>query len=151
LDARADLFSLGVILYELTVGRRLFRGRPDDVKERVLGGAIPRPREIRADFPVDLERIILRALAVDPAQRYQSARELRADLLAFIAVDGHPAGKREIAEYLREIFVPSTLRAPAIGDEPPAEGEAFADDEELSLEAPIPGLADLVVDADDPE
>jgi serine/threonine-protein kinase len=156
LDARADLFSLGVILYELTVGRRLFRGKPADVKARILAGRVPSPREVKPDFPEELERIVLRALALDPAQRYPRARDLRADLLAFIAVDGHAAGKREIAEYMREIFVPTggaVARAEGAFSEG-AEGEGAegeGEEEELSLEAPVPGLADIVVDPDDPE
>ena len=79
-DARADLFALGVILYELTVGKRLFRGRPEQVIRLVLDEPIPKPTELRPDFPASLERIILRALERDPARRYQTARELRTDL-----------------------------------------------------------------------
>ena len=165
LDARADLFALGIILYELTVGRRLFRGRADDVKARITGGVVPRPRDVRPDLPEALERIILKALQVDRDRRYASARELRQDLLAFIAEDGHAAGKRELAEYLREIFVPADHRIAVPGDpeaqdveRPPARSVGFVggfardeSDEELALESPLPGLTDLVVDADDPE
>jgi hypothetical protein len=159
LDGRADLFSLGVILYELIVGRRLFRGRPAEVKKRILAGDIPRPREIRPEISIEMERIILRALATDRMARYASARAFRADLLGEIARDGHAAGKREIAEYLREIFVPAAQRVAQQligGEEEPTSVDTTPrgfddDDEELSLEAPVPGLAELVVDADDPE
>jgi serine/threonine-protein kinase len=154
LDARADIFSLGVILYELTVGRRLFRGRPDDVKRRILDGDVPRPSEVRPELPPTLENIILRALASDRDERYARARDLRADLLAFIGATSQPAGKREIAEYLRSIFVDTATQA----TESDASG-AFAPDTEddpdlapdLTLDAPVPGLAELVVDPDDPE
>jgi serine/threonine protein kinase len=152
LDERADLFSLGVILYELTVGRRLFRGTPDDVKRRVLSGDIIPPREIDPDLPEALERIILRALALDPNDRYPSAREMRADLRALLVADGRPAGKREIAEYLRDVFVPPT-RPAAIkdmieGDEAFARDMGEADDE-LALDMPIPGLNEVIADPED--
>ncbi|MEO6951799.1 MAG: serine/threonine-protein kinase [Polyangia bacterium] len=161
LDARADLFALGIILYELTVGRRLFRGRAEDVKARITGGVVPRPRDVRPDLPEALERIILKALEVDRERRYGSARELRRDLYDFLAHDGHAAGKRELAEYLREIFVPASQRI-AVPGAPENEdldlGVGFVggfakdeSDDELSLESPLPGLTDLVVDADDPE
>ena len=76
-DARADLFALGIILYELTVGKRLFRGRPEQVIRLVLDEPIAKPTELRPDFPQSLERIIMRALERDPARRYQTARDLR--------------------------------------------------------------------------
>jgi hypothetical protein len=154
LDARADLFSLGVILYELTVGRRLFRGAVEDVKARVLSGDIIPPREIDPELPEALERIILRALALDPDNRYASARDMRADLRALLVADGRPAGKREIAEYLRDVFVPPA-RPVAMKDM--IEGdEAFArdvgeGDDELALDMPIPGLNEIIADAEDPE
>ena len=156
LDARADLFALGIILYELTVGRRLFRGRAEDVKARILGGVVPRPRDVRSELPESLEHIILKALEVDREKRYASARELRNDLLAYIERDGHPAGKRELAEYLREIFVPLSQRVAAPRAEALGVGfeggfEKDETDDELSLESAVPGLSELVVDADDPE
>ena len=151
LDARADLFSLGVILYELAVGRRLFRGKPDEVKRRILAGDVPPPRSIRPEVPEALERIIVRTLALDPTARYASARELRGELKALAEGGIAPAGKREIAEYLRAIFAPSAQRS-VVG----TAGEDFApvageEDAELSLEAPIPGIAEVPVDPEDPE
>jgi hypothetical protein len=162
LDARADLFSLGVILYELTVGRRLFRGAVEDVKTRVLSGDIIPPREINPELPEALERVILRALALDPRDRYARARDMRADLRAVLVADGRPAGKREIAEYLRDVFVPPT-RPTAMKDMLEGDGtfaglegdEAFARDlgdadDELALDMPIPGLNAVIADPEDP-
>jgi serine/threonine-protein kinase len=144
-DARADLFALGIMLYELTVGKRLFRGRPEQVIRLVLDEPIARPTELRPDFPATLEHIIMRALERDPARRYQSARELRTDLMAWLAETGLSHDKRRIAEYLRSIF---TLEKQRDADEFAGDG---ADDDELVLEKALPRPAsELRVDPEDP-
>jgi serine/threonine protein kinase len=144
-DARADLFALGIILYELTVGKRLFRGRPEQVMRLVLDEPIPKPTELRPDFPSSLEHIILRALERDPARRYQSARAMRTDLMAWLAESGLSHDKRRIAEYLRGIF---NLKKQRDADE--FAGDS-GDDDELVLEKALPKPeADLQVDAEDP-
>jgi serine/threonine-protein kinase len=145
IDGRADLFALGVILYELTVGKRLFRGRPEQVIRLVLDEPIAKPTELRPDFPASLEHIIMRALERDPARRYQTARDLRTDLMAWLAETGLSHDKRRIAEYLRAIFNLKKQR----------EAEEFtgdsADDEELVLEKALPKPeTELKVDPEDP-
>ena len=145
-DARADLFALGTILYELTVGKRLFRGRPEQVIRMVLDEPIVPPTELRPDFPASLEQIILRALERDPARRYQSARQLRTDLMAWLAETGLSHDKRRIAEYLRSIF---NLKKQRDADE--FAGDGAADDEELVLEKALPRPElELEVDPEDP-
>jgi serine/threonine protein kinase len=145
IDARADLFALGIILYELTVGKRLFRGRPEQVMRLVLDEPIPKPTELRPDFPASLEHIILRALERDPARRYQTARDLRTDLMAWLAESGLSHDKRRIAEYLRAIF---NLKKQRDADEFSGDG---GDDDELVLEKALPRPETaLEVDAEDP-
>ena len=146
IDARADLFALGIILYELTVGKRLFRGRPEQVMRLVLDEPIPKPTELRPDFPASLEHIILRALERDPARRYQTARDLRTDLMAWLAESGLSHDKRRIAEYLRSIF---NLKKQRDADE--FSGDGPGDDDELVLEKALPRPETaLQVDAEDP-
>ncbi|HEY2747091.1 MAG TPA: serine/threonine-protein kinase [Polyangia bacterium] len=146
-DARADLFSLGIILYELTVGKRLFRGRPEQVIRMVLDEPIPRPTELRPDYPPSLETIVMRALERDPANRYQSARALRTELMGWLAETGQSHDKRRIAEYLRSIFELKKLR-----DADEFTGGERDDDEELHLEKALPQQPEsaLMVDAEDP-
>jgi len=81
-DARSDLFSLGTILYEMASGRRPFRaGSSADLMSAIVRDA-PEPLSIsRADLPPAVERVVKRALAKDPSRRYQSARDLLAELL----------------------------------------------------------------------
>lgn len=147
IDARADLFALGVILYELTVGKRLFRGQPAQVMRLVLDEPITPPRELRPDFPESLETIVMRCLERDPARRYQSARQLRTDLMAWLAETGLSHDKRHIAEYLRSIFHGAKKQRDA--DEFAGDGP---DDEDLVLEKalPSPPLAELQVDPEEP-
>ena len=83
LDIRTDLFSLGLVLYEMATGERAFPGSTMVVTAAGILNQQPRaPRSLRADLPVRLEQTILKALEKDLSARYQSAAALRADLLA---------------------------------------------------------------------
>jgi eukaryotic-like serine/threonine-protein kinase len=153
IDARADLFALGVILYEITVGKRLFRGRPEQVMHLVLEEPIERPSAVRPDYPRYLEAIVMQALERDPARRYQSARKLRDDLRAWLIDESQPHDKRAIATYLRAVFGPSFQGKKHGGDEFGLSQEE--EDEELVLEKALPQLPGdenaLEVDPEDPE
>jgi len=84
IDARSDIFSLGTILYELVGGRRAFDGATiEETLGQVIAGT-PTPLErLRPDTPAPLLSVVLRALAKDVDERYQSAGEMRNDLAAF--------------------------------------------------------------------
>jgi len=80
-DARSDLFALGVVIYEMATGQRAFQGSTGAVvSHAILGGQPVAPRSIRPDLPVTLEGTILKALEKDRDVRCQTAAEMRADL-----------------------------------------------------------------------
>src|SRR6266478_8730437 len=95
-DARSDIYSLGVILYELLTGSLPFTGtNPFAVMTRVLSDHVPSVRDIRPDLSPAIEAVVKKALAKNPRDRYQSATEMAADLQAAISpILAAPAGLR---------------------------------------------------------
>src|SRR5262249_30891046 len=93
-DRRSDVFAVGTLLYELATGRRLFAGDSDfESLEKVRNADVPAPRTVRPSVPEALERVILRALAKDPEQRFQWASEMAAELDAFLAARDRPVAR----------------------------------------------------------
>jgi eukaryotic-like serine/threonine-protein kinase len=80
-DPRSDLYSLGIVLYELLTGKTPFDGEtPVEIAMKHLSTAPKPPSKLRPDIPPELDMVVLRALAKNPDDRYQSADEMEADL-----------------------------------------------------------------------
>ncbi len=99
-DHRSDIFSLGIVMYEITVGKRLFRGPAREVIGRLAEARIDPPTFVRRKFPPQLEAIVMRTLEKHPDARYQSAYDLADDLEAFLRDAHMHSGPVRIARYL---------------------------------------------------
>ncbi|WP_309105048.1 Stk1 family PASTA domain-containing Ser/Thr kinase [Microbacterium sp.] len=109
-DPRADLYSTGVVLYELLTGRQPFRGEsPVAVAYQHVSETPVPPTEVNEDAPGALDPIVLRALAKDPYQRYSDASQFRAALDA--ATTGHAPSRKQLGALTSELYGPSPRQA----------------------------------------
>ncbi len=117
LDGRTDLYAAGILLWELLTGQQLFPVKPAaagdegarrdstaDALARVRDPQIVLPSHVTPRVPPELDTIVMRALAREPARRYQSGEELRADLAAFLAATTPETDAARLAAFLRPLF-----------------------------------------------
>ena len=100
LDGRSDVWAMGVVLWEMLVGGRLFAGdNPVDTMSRVMEAPIVEPSELRSSVPTMLDRIVAKALTRKLPNRYATAAEMADDLDAFLLSD--PCAAEELASFLK--------------------------------------------------
>ena len=124
LDRRSDVFALGIVLYELATGRRLFKAANDYLSmTAIVGGEIPKPSTHRADIPPALDEIIMRALARAPEARFPSAEAMREALEQFAVSAELRVSTKALADYMHGLFGDrlepwrSDVAAPAVDEE----------------------------------
>lgn len=105
LNHQSDIFSLGVILFELITDQRLFKGKNNmDTVRKVKRAKVPQPSGIRRGIPKDLDDIILRALQKDRKKRYASAENFSQDLTKLLVNHFSEFSPRDLVSFLKEIF-----------------------------------------------
>jgi eukaryotic-like serine/threonine-protein kinase len=131
-DRRSDIFSLGIVLFELTTSRRLFRGEHDiETLKLVIGGPIPKPSTIDPTYPPGLERIVLKALDRNPDGRYRTAQELAEDLRGYLKSERVVVAQSALSGLMKRVLgerieqrrkaVRAALKALGSGQAPPSD------------------------------
>ncbi|NTX00677.1 MULTISPECIES: serine/threonine-protein kinase [unclassified Myxococcus] len=111
LDRRSDVFAIGVCLYEMLTGERLFVGDSDfSVLEKVRKAEVPPPSTYNRRIPEVLEKIVMRALAKDVDERYQYASELGDDLQRFLITSETIFGRKDLMQYMKSTFAEEVER-----------------------------------------
>lgn len=103
-DARTDIFAVGIILWELLAGRRLFMGESDLETVRMVQAArVPSIRELNKNVTAELEKVMMKALTEEPEQRYQRARDFGSALNQLLFKVGRSVSSFDIAELVEPI------------------------------------------------
>jgi Protein kinase domain/PEGA domain len=104
-DARSDVFALGVVLHELLTGRRLFEADSEvETLARVAACAVPTPSRVVSELPRSLDPVMLAALEKDPQRRYGSAHEFRLALEKWLVATGVGASSAHLEEFLLDVY-----------------------------------------------
>ncbi|MEN9800585.1 MAG: hypothetical protein RL653_4282 [Pseudomonadota bacterium] len=136
-DARTDVFALGIVLWELLTGGRLFEGSNElAILRAVQGSEIAPPARLNPDVPARLSEIVLRALSREPAGRFQTAGEFERALREVLLAEARSVEDTDLGAFLRAVFAPephvpvsepaAAAESPAGRETAPARGPAVA-------------------------
>jgi serine/threonine-protein kinase len=104
-DRRADVYSVGCMLWAAAAGRKLWKDTPDvHVMRAVMNGQIPSPQSVNPECDDELDQITMRSLALDCERRYQTAHELQEDLERYCERHGIQNRPRELGRYVAALF-----------------------------------------------
>ena len=104
-DQRTDIFSMGILLFEMLTGRRLFLGDTDfETLEKIKEAKIPPPSIFNKNVPKELERIALKVLEKDFAKRYSTIKEMQVDLTRFFYSTYPDFTASNLSSYLKKLF-----------------------------------------------
>ncbi len=144
IDQRSDLFAVGTVIYEMITCERLFLGESDvSTLEKVRTVDVVPPSEVVEGVPPLLDKIVMKALAREPDDRYQSACEMRHDLQHCLATQMKPFGVSKMSAWMKRSFVEEVDQEKSMLDAfatvlPPARGEASAHGAPVANVTPLP-------------
>ena len=142
-DRRADVFAVGVMLWQALTGRRLWKGLSDaEVFQRLTRDDIPRPSSVKEDVSPALEAICLKALSFAPSDRYDTAADFQAALEDVVAGDRLLfASPRETGKYVAELFAADREKVRAVIEEELGSRAANANNLAAGASQTLPQLA----------
>ncbi|MEQ8276834.1 MAG: protein kinase [Deltaproteobacteria bacterium] len=135
LDRRSDVFSLGIVLWEMMTGRHLFkRKREIDTLRAITRAVVPAASEVNGDVPQSLDAICAKALVAHKDRRYQNASDMGQALWAHLTAATNPMGSDEVAEIMLATFPdkPSPKQIAQVPTDPDI--EALADDTDAAID-----------------
>ncbi|MER2566214.1 MAG: serine/threonine-protein kinase [Myxococcaceae bacterium] len=105
IDARSDVFALGIVLWELLTGKRLFKGENDLMTQRLVKACqVPPPSEVEPSLPKALDAVVLKSLAKDVKDRYADAGAFRMALEDFAFKNSIPASNAHLVEFMQALY-----------------------------------------------
>ncbi len=104
-DARSDVFSAGVMLWEALTGRKLHQGQSEQaIMAALVAGDLPRASTVKPWVPTELDEICARAMAVDPGERYQSAADFQDAIERYLTASATNVSARDVGACISELF-----------------------------------------------
>ncbi|MBK7859533.1 MAG: protein kinase [Archangiaceae bacterium] len=111
IDRRSDVFAVGVILYEMLTGEKLFVGESDfSTLEKVRNAEVASPRQFNPNIPAGLEKVVLKALTREAEDRYQWASDLQEDLMRFLLAGDAIYSAKHLSQFMKEAFAEDLMR-----------------------------------------
>ncbi|MFY0575155.1 serine/threonine protein kinase [Cystobacter fuscus] len=126
-DRRSDIFALGVVLYELLTGTRLFKRSNDVITlQAVIECKVLPPSQVNPRVPKDLDPIVMKALEREPGDRYPEALQLQRALEAWLDVYPQPSSTAHLATYMKDLYATRLAEEARLGDVLVEEAEAHS-------------------------
>ncbi len=136
-DRRADIYAVGVMLWEAAAGQRMWKGQSDaTIMNRVLNGEVPPPSTVNPEVPPALEQVVMKALSSDKNERYADAAELEMELERVIAELGTRVSNREVGQVVSTLFEDVREKTKALVDTQLAKVATMSWTEYQSTDAP---------------
>jgi serine/threonine-protein kinase len=136
IDRRADIYAVGVMLWEAAAGEQMWKGLSDaQVMHQVLNGKPPSPRTVRPDVPERIEQICMKALSEDPNDRHATAAELEADLESALDELGSRVMQRSVGKTVSDLFAAERKQTRSLVEAQLSKVASLTSEEYVTVEA----------------